>query len=153
SAPMEEECVADIARMIGWKTHLGHLTGGGTMANLEALWVASQVSRGVIVGSAQAHYTHGRISSVLNLAFEPIATDSRAHMDMAALEHRLSLGGVGTVVATLGTTATGAVDPLPAVLALKEKYNFRVHVDGAYGGYFALATNLGKEARAAFDAL
>jgi glutamate/tyrosine decarboxylase-like PLP-dependent enzyme len=153
SAPMEEECVAALAKMIGWKTHLGHLTGGGTMANLEALWVASQVSKGVIVGSSQAHYTHGRISSVLGLTFEPIAADRRARMDMTALEQRLGQGGVGTVVVTLGTTATGSVDPLPAVLALREKYNFRVHVDAAYGGYFTLASNLGREARASFDAL
>ena len=153
SAPMEEACVAGLARMIGWKTHLGHLTGGGTMANLEALWVASQVSPGVIVGSSQAHYTHGRISAVLGLKFEPLPTDRRARLDVAALERRLAAGGVGTVVVTLGTTATGSVDPLPAVLALKEKHHFRVHVDAAYGGYFMLANNLGPDARAAFDAV
>ena len=37
SSAMEKECVADIARMFGWDTCLGHLCGGGTMANLEAL--------------------------------------------------------------------------------------------------------------------
>jgi tyrosine decarboxylase / aspartate 1-decarboxylase len=58
---------------------------------------------------------------------------------------------VGCVVATLGTTGTGSVDPLPAILALREKYKFRLHVDSAYGGYFALAANLDAEAHAAFD--
>lgn len=35
SSVMEKEAVADIAKMFGWKTHLGHLCGGGTMANLK----------------------------------------------------------------------------------------------------------------------
>ncbi len=74
-------------------------------------------------------------------------------MDVRALEERLKRGGVGTVVATLGTTATGAVDSLPDVIALKERYGFRLHADAAYGGYFVLAGNLAPEARAAFDRL
>jgi len=40
SSAMEKEAVAEIAAMFGWQAHLGHLTSGGTMANLEALWVA-----------------------------------------------------------------------------------------------------------------
>src|SRR5690349_13973489 len=61
SSAMEKEAVAEIARMFGWETHLGHLTGGGTMANLEALWVAREVTGGrTVVASSQAHYTHGR---------------------------------------------------------------------------------------------
>src|SRR6516165_12821768 len=39
SSAMEKEAVAALARLFGWETHLGHLCGGGTMANLEALWV------------------------------------------------------------------------------------------------------------------
>jgi glutamate/tyrosine decarboxylase-like PLP-dependent enzyme len=70
---------------------------------------------------------------------------------MAALEDALRDGNVGTVVATLGTTAVGAVDPLPRILELREKYGFRIHVDAAYGGYFRLAGNLGEEARRAFE--
>jgi tyrosine decarboxylase/aspartate 1-decarboxylase len=37
SSAMEKEAVAQIARMFGWETHLGHLCGGGTIANFEAL--------------------------------------------------------------------------------------------------------------------
>ena len=60
--------------MFGWQTHLGHLSSGGTMANLEALWVAGQLHPGKkIAASAQAHYTHHRISSVLGLPFAEIA--------------------------------------------------------------------------------
>lgn len=149
---MEKEAVAEIAVMFGWREHLGHLTGGGTMANLEALWIAAQThpSRAVLA-SEQAHYTHSRISGVLQMPFESVACDSRGRMDLNALRARLARGGVGTVVATLGTTATGSVDPLAEILELRREFGVRVHVDAAYGGYFVLTANLESEAQRAFE--
>jgi tyrosine decarboxylase / aspartate 1-decarboxylase len=154
SSAMEKEAVAEIAQMFGWSEYLGHLTSGGTMANLEALWVAGQLTPGkTVVASEQSHYTHHRISGVLKLPFESIPCDARGRMYLPALRDRLARGDVGTVVATMGTTATGSVDPLPEILELQERFNFRVHADGAYGGYFGLADNLEPEARLAFDHL
>ncbi|MBV9503501.1 MAG: aspartate aminotransferase family protein [Acidobacteriia bacterium] len=154
STAMEREAVAQIAAMFGFRTHLGHLTGGGTMANLEALWVAGRLHPGKkIAASAQSHYTHRRMSGVLQLPFAEVPADARGRMDCDALEAMLASGEIGCVVASLGTTATGSVDPLPAILELRKKYEFRVHVDGAYGGYFTLADNLAPETRAAFDAI
>jgi glutamate/tyrosine decarboxylase-like PLP-dependent enzyme len=154
SSSMEKEAVAELARMIDWDAHLGHLCGGGTMANLEALWVAGQLNPGkTVVASTQAHYTHRRIAGVLGLPFDTLPCDRWGRIDVPALECRLAAGGVGTVVATLGTTATGAVDPLAAILDLRERYDFRVHADAAYGGYFALVSDLAPETRAAFDRL
>jgi len=151
TSAMEKEAVAEIAGMFGWKNFLGHLCGGGTMANLEALWVAGQLRPDrKIVASEQAHYTHGRISGVLKLPFESVACDARGRMDMNALARRMGRGDVGTVVATMGTTATGSVDPLREILALRTKHGFRIHADAAYGGYFALSENLGEEATLAF---
>jgi tyrosine decarboxylase/aspartate 1-decarboxylase len=151
SSSMEVEAVREIARMFGWTEFLGHLTSGGTFANLEALWIAGQLSPGKrVVASEQAHYTHSRISSVLGLPFATVPADNQGRMDMAALESGLRNGDVGTVVVTLGATATGAVDPLHKVLALRKTYPFRVHVDAAYGGYFTLVSNLGEEAARAF---
>jgi tyrosine decarboxylase/aspartate 1-decarboxylase len=151
TSAMEKEAVAEIAGMFGWKNFLGHLCGGGTMANLEALWVAGQTQPGrKILASEQAHYTHGRISGVLQLPFETVACDARGRMDVNLLAKRVERGDVGTVVATMGTTATGAVDALPEVLALGEKHRFRVHADAAYGGYFMLAGNLERDAVRAF---
>src|SRR5262245_18575378 len=74
SSAMEKEAVAAIARMFGWTTHLGHLCGGGTIANFEALWVGreTQPGRGV-VASSQAHYTHRRLSAVLGVPFQEVA--------------------------------------------------------------------------------
>jgi glutamate/tyrosine decarboxylase-like PLP-dependent enzyme len=154
SSAMEKEAVAEIAKMFGWDAFLGHLCGGGTMANLEALWVAEQIAPGkTILASDQAHYTHGRISGVLQLPFEAVASDAIGRMDIAALRARVERGDVGTVVATMGTTATGSVDGLAEILELREKFGFRIHADAAYGGYFVLAENLGGEARRAFDHL
>ena len=154
SSAMETEAVAQLASMFGWDTHLGHLTSGGTMANLEALWVAGELAPGAtVLGSADAHYTHARISAVLKLPYEAIATDAHGRMDSTALGERLARGNVGTVVATLGTTGFGAVDPLPEILALREQFGFRLHVDAAYGGYYTLASNLAPDTRMAFDAL
>jgi tyrosine decarboxylase/aspartate 1-decarboxylase len=153
TSAMEKEAVAQLAAMFGWKTFLGHLCGGGTMANLEALWVAAQLAPGqTILASEQAHYTHERISKVLQLPFDKIACDARGRMDVKALENRLKAGGIATVVVTLGTTATGSVDRLHEISRLREKYNFRMHADAAYGGYFSLVDNLGTEARNALAA-
>ncbi|QHS53402.1 pyridoxal-dependent decarboxylase [Edaphobacter sp. 12200R-103] len=152
SSAMELEAVAELARMFGLPQYLGHLSSAGTFANLEALWVSGQIHPGRgIAASDQAHYTHSRISGVLELPFTEIASDDTGRMDLAALEGALKIGNIGTVVATLGTTAVGAVDPLPGIFELQKKYGFRIHADAAYGGYFTLANNLGEEARAAFD--
>ena len=155
SSTMEVEAVREIAGMFGWKECLGHLTSSGTFANLEALWMAGQSAPGRrIVGSAQAHYTHQRISAVLKLDYASVPADGRGRMNLDALETELRRGDVGTVVATLGTTAIGAVDPLPGILALREKYGFRVHVDAAYGGYFGLIPDvLDEPAQRAYAAI
>ena len=157
SSEMEVEAVAELAGMFGWRRdgYLGHLTSSGTIANLEALWVAGQhAPLGRIVGSEQAHYTHHRISAVLKLGYAAIPTDARGRMDLEALETELRKGDVGTVVVTLGTTAIGAVDPLEEILRLRDRYGFRIHVDGAYGGYFKLIPEaLDEPARRAYAAI
>jgi len=154
SSAMEKEAVQKIAEMYGWPKNLGHLTGGGTLANLEALWVANQIHPGkTIVASSQAHYTHNRICGVLQIPFEPVAVDDQARMDLADLERLLQTGDVGTVVVTLGTTGVGSVDPLPEILALQQRYDFRIHIDSAYGGYYRLVGNLSEQVMAAYEAI
>ena len=180
SSAMEMEAISELAAMFGWAApdYLGHLTSSGTIANLEALWIAGRTAEGPgtegprtkgpgtkglgtkglgtkgrrrIVGSEQAHYTHERISGVLRLNYESVPADCRGRIDLDALETELRKGDVGTVVVTMGTTAIGAVDPLDEILGLREKYGFRVHVDAAYGGYFKLIPeSLDEGARRAF---
>jgi glutamate/tyrosine decarboxylase-like PLP-dependent enzyme len=154
SSALEKECIIDLGRMYGWESPLGHLTGGGTMANLEALWVAGRLHPGKrIIASKQAHYTHGRISEVLGMPFSPVSVGHDGQMDLAEIEKLLQAGDVGTIVATIGNTGLGAVDRLPEILELATKYDARVHADAAYGGYFGLASELRDETRAAYDNL
>lgn len=154
SSHMEKEAVAQIAGMFGWEKHLGHLTSGGTMANMEALWVSGLLHPGrLVLASSQAHYTHERISKVLHLPFRSVPVNRSAQMSIPDLQRILDMEDVGTVVATVGTTAAGMIDPLIQILELQEQYHFRIHVDAAYGGYFTLARNLSPATREVFDRL
>ncbi|MEV0647388.1 aminotransferase class V-fold PLP-dependent enzyme [Phytomonospora sp. NPDC050363] len=147
---MEIEVIAELAGMFGFGAHLGHLTGGGTIANLEALYVARESHPGKeIAFSADGHFSHARMCRVLGIRGHSVAVDAHGRMDMGALEKLVRGGRIGTVVLTAGTTGLGAVDPVHEALALKEKYGVRLHVDAAYGGFFTLlAGGAGGEALA-----
>jgi glutamate/tyrosine decarboxylase-like PLP-dependent enzyme len=139
TAAMEKDVVSRLAVMFGMPQHLGHLTSSGTIGNLESLYVARESHPGkAIAFSEDAHYTHSRMCHVLGIPGRSIPVDARGRMDLVALEAALASGGIGTVVATLGTTGLGALDPLPEIVALAREHGVRVHVDAAYGGFFAL---------------
>ena len=156
SSAMEIEAVAEIAGMFGWSEYLGHLTSGGTMANLEALWVAGQLAPGKrIVGSDQAHYTHHRISAVLKLEYGSVAADAlgqdaAGRAGRSAAQGRCGHGGgdAGDDGDRRGGSAAGDT------WSCGRRYGFRVHVDAAYGGYFKLIEDaLDEPARRAFAAI
>ena len=139
TARMEREVTAQLAAMFGFGTHLGHLTTSGTIANLEALFVARELHPGRgIAFSADAHYTHGRMCGLLGVVGHPVAVDRRGRMDLDALGDLLRTGRVGTVVLTAGTTGLGAIDPIHEALGLCRRHGARIHVDAAYGGFFAI---------------
>jgi glutamate/tyrosine decarboxylase-like PLP-dependent enzyme len=140
---MEREVLRDMAKMFGYpENFLGHLTWSGTTANLEALWIGREIHPGKgIAHSQDSHYTHSRMSEVLNIESIGILTDQFGRMDLNHLEEELAKGRIGTVVATLGTTGLGAIDPLADIIPLARKYGARVHVDTAYGGFFKLIEN------------
>ncbi len=139
TAEMEKDVVSQLAVMFGLPAHLGHLTTSGTIANLEALYVARELHPGQgIAYSAEAHYTHGRMCGVLGLRGTPVGVDSAGRMDLTALAGVLAAGQIGTVVATAGTTGLGAIDPVHEIAALARQHGARVHVDAAYGGFFTL---------------
>jgi glutamate/tyrosine decarboxylase-like PLP-dependent enzyme len=151
TARMEQEVTAQLAAMFGLDRHLGHLTTSGTIANLEALFVARELhpGRGVAF-STDAHYTHGRMCHVLGIEGYPVRTDSSGRVDLGALEDLLRTGRVGTVVLTAGSTGLGAVDPVDQALPLRDRHEVRIHVDAAYGGFFTLLA--GAEGRAGLPA-
>ncbi|MEP7342420.1 MAG: aminotransferase class I/II-fold pyridoxal phosphate-dependent enzyme [Acidobacteriota bacterium] len=157
TAKMETEVVAEMARMFGYDNHLGHLTSSGTIANLEALWVARSLHPDKAVAfSAEAHYTHSRMCEVIGARTVEIAVEGRGRMDLDDLRAKLKTGEIGTVVMTSGTTALGAVDAIDQALELRREFDFRIHVDGAYGGFFKLLAGgdaLDAEAAAAFRAI
>jgi glutamate/tyrosine decarboxylase-like PLP-dependent enzyme len=139
TARLERECVDKLAAMFGFvQPTLGHLTSSGTIANLEALWVASKLHPGkAIAFSSEAHYTHARMCEVLGVPAIRVPVDGLGRIDLAALAAQKDRSAIGTVVVTAGTTACGAVDPIADVLALARPNGWRVHVDAAYGGFFA----------------
>ncbi|HET9896142.1 MAG TPA: aminotransferase class V-fold PLP-dependent enzyme [Streptosporangiaceae bacterium] len=139
TSELEKEVVAELADMFGYPTHLGHLTSSGTMANLEALYVARESHPGLGVAySADAHYTHSRMCGLLGVRGTAVEVDDAGRLDVNALGDLLAGGEIGTVVATAGTTGLGAIDPVRDVLDVARKYGVRVHVDAAYGGFFTL---------------
>ena len=147
---MEQEVVANLAAMLGFPDEsLAHLTSGGTVANLEALWVAreSHPDR-AIAFSTDAHYTHQRMGGVLNADTVTLPTDDDGRLDLDALDDALSGGRVGTLVVTAATTGLGTVDPIADAIDLARTHDVRVHVDAAYGGFFRL---LAQEDAPAFD--
>ncbi|MBC7475753.1 MAG: aminotransferase class V-fold PLP-dependent enzyme [Candidatus Sericytochromatia bacterium] len=143
TADLEKESVKKLANMFGFDDYLGHLTSSGTIANLEALWIARQINPNKSIAySNQSHYTHSRMCEVLAIKGIGIKTDKLGKMDLFDLENNLKNNDIGTVVTTLGTTSTGALDDLKQILILAKKYNFRVHVDTAYGGFYSVLSNL-----------
>ncbi len=143
TAKLETQAVAQLAAMLGFPAapagYLGHLASSGTIANLEALWIARASHPGKkIAFGVNAHYTHERMCRVLGVEGVKLPTDDRGRLAVDALARRLSEGDIGTVVVTLGTTGLGAIDPLEEILPLARRYDVRVHVDAAYGGFFAL---------------
>lgn len=130
----------------------GTLTSGGTEANFSALLAARAAAlpdswergmgdrRPVIVCGEHAHYAVTRAAGQLGLGTQSTVTiPSREYrMDVAALADRLTgLTAAGTgvlaVVATAGSTATGAFDDLEAIGELCERHSIWFHVDGAHG--------------------
>lgn len=140
TSEMEKEIIRQFAGMVGFPADaLGHLTAGGTIANLEALWIARCLHPDkAIAFSEAAHYTHERMCGVLGIEWLRIPCNERGVMDMQALEREVAKGKIGTVVLTAGTTGLGKVEAIDRALELKKKYGLRIHVDAAYGGFFVL---------------
>lgn len=138
TSEMEKEAVAKLAQMVGYQNpYLGHLSSGGTIANLEALFVAREIHPDkAIAASSKAHYTHNRMCRVLNTEFIEIPDTSEGETDWDYLMDHLD--DIGTLVVTMGTTGLGEVEPLADLLPSLKKHGVRVHVDGAYGGFFKI---------------
>jgi glutamate/tyrosine decarboxylase-like PLP-dependent enzyme len=138
TSEMEQEVMEKLAEMVGYhQPFLGHLTSGGTIANLEALWIAREIHpKKAIASSANAHYTHQRMCNVLNTKHISVPVDESGVPDMDFLKKYADK--IGTMVVTMGTTGMGTVEPLHVLMPWAESHDIRIHLDAAYGGFYKL---------------
>ncbi len=146
---IEQEVVRWLADRVGYpSTSLGTAVSGGSAANLTALLAARARTPGrtKILCSADAHYSIARAASIMGIASDDvikIPTDAEHRLDVAALETALrDAGEVMAIVATSGSTATGAFDDLRAIASLRDKYDTWLHVDAAHGASVVLSDRL-----------
>jgi aromatic-L-amino-acid decarboxylase len=159
-AQIETNVVQWFAEIIGYgktPTPGGLLTTGGSMANLIAIVTAREsvcgedFSRATIYVSDQAHHSLRKAARFAGFRVDQVRivpTDERFRFDAGTLRERMdadSKAGLKPclVVANAGTTNTGAVDDLEAASALAKSVGAWLHVDAAYGGFFAM-TERGK---------
>lgn len=137
-----------LAQMIGMPAVTeGVLVSGGSLASLTAFCVArSELGHGVVYVTDQTHWSVLRDLQALAYSRDHIRilpTDSGFRMPLDALASAIAhdkRAGLEPkmVVATAGTTNTGAVDPLSGIADICERGNLWLHVDGAYGAAAAL---------------
>ncbi len=150
---VEEQALRWVAEFVGFPLGEGAFTSGGMTSNLTALLAARERAlpgaraegvgsrRAAVYCSDEAHHSVVRAVETCGLgsaAIRRIPIDARRRMRPDALGEALArdvTAGVVpvAVVATAGTTLTGAVDPLDAIADACERHGVWLHVDGAYG--------------------
>ena len=144
-----------IAGFIGYpETAAGDITSGGSIAMLSAIVAAreafalkaAEIPQAVIYLTEQTH--HSATKAILIAGLQEcnkrfISLDDRYRMQTGQLKASIlqdKKQGLKPflIIATAGTTDTGAVDPLPAIADIAEEHGLWLHTDGAYGGAFAL---------------
>jgi len=153
---LEPQLTQQIAALFGLGPASGGLlVGGGSLANLQALAIARNLKLNVsktglaglrpppvFFGSQVAHTSLQKAAMVLGLGSEaaiPVAVDCDEHLDVEDLRQKMGQALTAgqqpfAVVATVGTTTTGNIDPLAEIHALAQEFDLWFHVDAAYGG-------------------
>jgi aromatic-L-amino-acid/L-tryptophan decarboxylase len=159
---IERTVVRWLGSLIGYDQNTkGLLTSGGSMANLKALLIAHRVKAGaaisqtgildsgarmMIYASDQVHLSITKAVDILGLGKQSvrlIQSDDRFCLDVDALRHAVARDQAEglrpfCVVASAGTAATGAVDPLADIANVARENNLWFHIDGAYGAPAAM---------------
>jgi glutamate/tyrosine decarboxylase-like PLP-dependent enzyme len=160
---LERETVSWLRELFGLgEAHSGAFVTGATASNTVGLAIAREwlgerlgvsVSRDgaaalgpVHVLSGSPHSSIGKALSVLGIGRDrlrsvPVLSGNREAVDVAALDSALSAldGRPAIVVANAGTVNTVDFDDLRAIAALRERHDFWLHVDAAFGGFAALS--------------
>ena len=130
--------VKQMSRMVGYEeTAWGYATVGGTISNIEALWIARETARAqgrtvdVVLASPDAHYSVRKACNILGLRLREVDLGRDATLSANDVIDALA------VVVTVGTTEEGRVENVAACLAAKAANpSLFVACDCAYGGYF-----------------
>ena len=113
----------------GWH---GHIEDSASTSTLAALIAAREATgRTVVACSDQAHSSVAKAARMLDLQLRVIESDAESRLRVEALGN---LTDVAAVVATVGTTASTAVDPVPAIADACAAAGTWLHVDAAYAG-------------------
>jgi L-2,4-diaminobutyrate decarboxylase len=149
---IEKEVVRWLADRVGYGPEAeGTAVSGGSAANLTGLLAArARRDSNVVLTSADAHYSIARAAAIMGIRdVRKVPTDALHRMDTGALGEMLaSLDAPPlAIVATSGSTATGAFDDLDAIAALRDRYDTWLHVDAAHGASVMLSDSLAHLAR------
>jgi aromatic-L-amino-acid decarboxylase len=110
----------------------GHIEDTASISTLTAIIAAREATgRDLIVCSEQAHSAADKAARMLGMRLRKVACDEAFRIDPAALG---DLSEAAVVVATVGTTASTSVDPIPAIADACERAGTWLHVDAAYAG-------------------
>ena len=113
----------------GWHGHIEDTASTSTLAAIIAAREAT--GRDLIVCSEQAHSAADKAARMLGMRLRKVETDDEFRMDAGALG---DLSDAAVIVATVGTTASTAVDPVPAIADACERSGTWLHIDAAYAG-------------------
>lgn len=165
-ARLEESVVRWLCDVVGFgEGSLGVLTSGGSLATLTALVAArrtrledADLPRAVVYASDQAHHCLAKAclcAGVPEAQLRLLPADDRQRLDPTALADQIAADRAAglaplLLVASAGTTSSGAVDPIPALADLADAENLWLHVDAAYGGAFLL-TERGRQVLAGVE--
>ncbi|MCJ7815178.1 MAG: aminotransferase class V-fold PLP-dependent enzyme, partial [Xanthomonadales bacterium] len=155
AARMEHHLVKWMCRLVGYpESSAGDLTSGGSLATLSALVTARdacgidyrEITNACIYLTTQAHHCIGKalhVAGLKDVQKRIIPMDDRYRMDVQALDRTIRddrARGLKPwlVVASGGTTDTGAVDPVSEIAAVAARHDAWFHLDAAYGGFFLL---------------
>jgi len=152
---IEKEVVRWLADRAGYPASAeGTAVSGGSAANLTGLLAArarfDSDRTPVIVTSADAHYSIARAAAIMGIHdVRKVPTDAQHRMDVGALEEMLEALDAPplAIVATSGSTATGAFDKLDEIALLRDRYRTWLHVDAAHGASVLLSEKLAPLAR------
>ena len=125
----------------GWHGHIEDTASTSTLAALIAAREAT--GRDVVVCSEHAHSSVAKAARMLGMQLRTVPADEQFRMRADALE----LADAAVVVATVGTTSTTSVDPVPAIAGRARDAGAWLHVDAAYAGSAMVCPEL----RWAFD--